>query len=97
MIKKALANTDAALCKLEAKYSRKPNSVNLLAVSKTFPKEAVIDAYKAGQRHFGENYLQDALSKITAIEYTDIVWHFIGPINQIKRKILLKIFTGYIH
>jgi len=86
MIKKNLANTDITLRKLEVKYRRKPNSVNLLAVSKTFPKEAVIDAYKAGQRHFGENYLQDALSKITAVEYTDIVWHFIGPIQSNKTK-----------
>ena len=86
MIKTALHSTLKEIRKLEADYDRVKQSVNLLAVSKTFPKDAVIDAYNAGQRHFGENYLQDALNKISTITLPDIKWHFIGNIQSNKCK-----------
>ena len=63
---------------------RAPATVHLLAVSKTNPTAAVAAAMNAGQRDFGENYLQDALPKIAA--YPEATWHFIGQIQSNKTK-----------
>lgn len=71
---------------------RSPNMVQLLAVSKTQPAEAIVKAYDAGQRAFGENYLQEALEKQSQladflISPSDpIEWHFIGPIQSNKTR-----------
>lgn len=69
---------------------RAPQSVALLAVSKTFGFEAVLEALRAGQRSFGENYLQEALDKIAAVAAaapeTKLEWHFIGPIQSNKTR-----------
>lgn len=58
--------------------------VKLLAVSKAHPAEALRDAYNAGQRMFGENYLQEALNKQAELTDLAIEWHFIGPIQSNK-------------
>jgi pyridoxal phosphate enzyme (YggS family) len=63
---------------------RSPDEITLLAVSKTKPASDVLTAYKAGQREFGENYLQDALPKIQAICEPGIEWHFIGRVQSNK-------------
>ena len=63
---------------------RDPGDVTLLAVSKTKPLADVIAAYEAGQRLFGENYLQDALPKILGMPASDVEWHFIGRIQGNK-------------
>ena len=63
---------------------RAPATVHLLAVSKTKPASAVAAALDAGQRDFGENYLQDALPKIA--QYPQATWHFIGQIQSNKTK-----------
>lgn len=64
--------------------------VELLAVSKTFPAEAVLEAIAAGQRAFGENYLQEGVEKIAAVARAQpegkIAWHFIGPIQSNKTR-----------
>lgn len=69
---------------------RRPDSVTLLAVSKTFGAEAVLEAVVAGQLAFGENYLQEALEKMDAIHLArpDLLlnWHFIGPIQSNKTR-----------
>ena len=69
---------------------RNPANVQLLAVSKTFPPEAVLEAVAAGQRAFAENYLQEALDKMTSVSAAlpgaDIEWHFIGPIQSNKTR-----------
>ena len=69
---------------------RSRNDVQLLAVSKTFPPEAVVEAIDAGQRAFGENYLQEALDKQQAVSAAapgvHIEWHFIGPIQSNKTR-----------
>jgi len=65
---------------------RRKGSVTLLAVSKTCPSQAIRDAAAAGQRDFGENYLQEALDKIEALADLDLVWHFIGPIQSNKTR-----------
>ena len=67
--------------------NRDPESVALLAVSKTRTAEEVRAACKAGARHFGENYLQDALPKLDALsDHRDLVWHFIGAIQSNKTR-----------
>jgi pyridoxal phosphate enzyme (YggS family) len=68
-------------------------NVHLLAVSKTFPAEAVREAYSAGQHRFGENYVQEAVDKITALRDLPIEWHFIGPIQSNKTRDIAKNFS----
>jgi len=72
----------------ELACNRQPGSVLLLAVSKTKPAEDIAAAYQAGQRHFGENYLQEALRKQQELGAYTITWHFIGPIQSNKTKAL---------
>jgi pyridoxal phosphate enzyme (YggS family) len=69
-------------------YHREKNSIQLLAVSKTKPASAIVSAYQAGQRHFGENYLQEALNKQCELSGYSITWHFIGAIQSNKTKLL---------
>ena len=76
-----------------AKYDRDPNQIHLLAVSKTKPVNAILAAYEAGQRHFGENYLQDALTKIENIKLPDIEWHFIGRVQSNKTRQIAENFS----
>lgn len=77
--------TDAA-----KRAGRTPGSVRLLAVSKTCPPEAVIEAARAGQQAFGENYEQEALEKMQEIKRRapelHLEWHFIGPIQSNKTR-----------
>ncbi len=77
----------------EQMYQRPSASVQLLAVSKTKPASAIADAYQAGQRHFGENYLQEALLKQQVLGAFDITWHFIGPIQSNKTKAIATHFA----
>ena len=67
-----------------AAANRAPDSVRLLAVSKTFGASAVVTAWQAGQRAFGENFVQEALDKIAELGHPDIEWHFIGPVQSNK-------------
>lgn len=70
----------------EQAADRPAGSVLLLAVSKTKPVAQLAEAYRLGQRHFGENYLQEALSKQQQMAAFNISWHFIGPIQSNKTK-----------
>lgn len=76
--------------------SRDAQSVALLAVSKTFGADAVIEAAEAGQRAFGENYLQEALDKISALHTArpdlKLEWHFIGPLQSNKTRAVAEHF-----
>lgn len=78
---------------IEKKYSRQPGSVQLLAVSKTRPIEDIHAAFAENQLHFGENYLQDALSKIEDNQNQSIEWHFIGPIQSNKTRQIAQNFS----
>ena len=80
------------LHRAETAAGRTPGSVRLIAVSKTKPAEALIAAYRAGQREFGENYLQEALAKQKQLGHYDMVWHFIGPIQSNKTRPLAESF-----
>ncbi len=66
--------------------NRPPQTVQLLAVSKTRTADELRQAWSGGQRAFGENYLQEALDKIEALQDLDISWHFIGPIQSNKTR-----------
>ncbi|CAH0527023.1 YggS family pyridoxal phosphate-dependent enzyme [Vibrio hippocampi] len=78
------------ITQLEQKFARQQGEVQLLAVSKTKPIEMILDAYQADQRSFGENYVQEGVSKVVWFnahhpEMT-IDWHFIGPIQSNKTR-----------
>ena len=68
------------------KCQRQESAILLLAVSKTRPADEIRDAADCGLRHFGENYLQEALDKIEQLQDLDLVWHFIGPIQSNKTR-----------
>ena len=72
---------------------RAPDSVGLLAVSKTKPADAVREAYAAGLRDFGENYLQEALGKQAQLSDLPLCWHFIGPIQSNKTRAIAENFA----
>lgn len=67
---------------------RPSGSVQLLAVSKTFGADAVVQAHVAGQIAFGENYIQEAVDKITALAHLPLQWHCIGPIQSNKTRLV---------
>ena len=71
---------------------RAPGDVALLAVSKTFAAGAVRAAYAAGQREFGENYVQEGMEKIAALSALPLIWHFIGPIQSNKTRTIAENF-----
>ncbi|MEH3022452.1 MAG: YggS family pyridoxal phosphate-dependent enzyme [Pseudomonas oryzihabitans] len=71
---------------------RDPATVGLLAVSKTKPATALREAYAAGLRDFGENYLQEALDKQQELTELPLVWHFIGPIQSNKTRAIASHF-----
>ncbi|MGW8463553.1 YggS family pyridoxal phosphate-dependent enzyme [Pseudomonas sp. CLCA07] len=72
---------------------RDEHSVQLLAVSKTKPAEALREAYAAGLRDFGENYLQEALGKQLELADLPLIWHFIGPIQSNKTRAIAEHFA----
>ena len=75
------------------RYGRSPDSVTLVAVSKTQPADAVGEALGAGQHHFGENYVQEGIAKIESFSAsTGLVWHFIGPIQSNKTRAIARNF-----
>jgi pyridoxal phosphate enzyme (YggS family) len=67
---------------------RHVEDVTLLAVSKTFPPEAVREAFSAGQRAFGENYIQEAVEKRAMLAGLPLEWHCIGPIQSNKTRLV---------
>lgn len=76
-----------------ARAGRSSASVQLLAVSKTFGADAVRQAAAAGQRAFGENYVQEALDKMAALhDLADLEWHCIGPLQSNKTRAVAEHF-----
>src|SRR3989441_7458984 len=71
---------------------RPPQSVRLVAVSKTFPTEAVREAAQAGLRDFGENYVQEGVEKIRELSSLGLTWHYIGPIQSNKTRAIAEHF-----
>jgi pyridoxal phosphate enzyme (YggS family) len=83
------------------RYDRNPTEIALLAVSKTFGAEQVLQAWQAGQRAFGENYVQEGVDKIAEVrrlladdgDSEQLVWHFIGPIQSNKTRLIAENFS----
>lgn len=69
-----------------AASGRGPDCARLIAVSKTFPVEAILEAHLAGQVCFGESYVQEALPKLDALAHLPLEWHFIGPLQSNKTR-----------
>jgi pyridoxal phosphate enzyme (YggS family) len=79
----------AAAC---AAAGRPADAVRLLAVSKTFAVDAIGKAISAGANEFGENYLREALAKISQLPRAGLTWHFIGPVQSNKTKAIAESF-----
>lgn len=92
-IKNRLSALRAQIRLAEMAAQRPAGAVELVAVSKTRSAAELMQAYLAGQRHFGENYLQEALAKQAALGACNITWHFIGPIQANKTKAIAQHFT----
>ena len=94
MIADKLAQVNARIASACAAAGRPVQSVTLLAVSKTFGPEAVAEAHAAGQRCFGENYVQEALDKIEALSGLEPrpEWHLIGPLQANKTRVVAEHF-----
>ncbi|MFK7912395.1 MAG: YggS family pyridoxal phosphate-dependent enzyme [Pseudomonadales bacterium] len=71
---------------------RQPRDVRLIAVSKTQPASAIHRAFETGQRDYGENYLQDALTKVSTLADLQLTWHFIGRIQSNKTRSIAEHF-----
>jgi pyridoxal phosphate enzyme (YggS family) len=88
-------NLQATLARIQTAAcasGRDPAGVRLLAVSKTWPASAVREAALAGQRAFGENYVQEGAEKVTALAGLGLEWHFIGPMQSNKTRIVAGFF-----
>lgn len=95
-IKQNLTNVINQVHEFEKKCGRAINDVQVLAVSKTKPIEALESALDAGQRAFGENYVQEGVEKVHFFNQQhperEITWHFIGPIQSNKTKLIAENF-----
>ncbi len=82
-----------AILDAELSCERKPGSVQLLAVSKGQSSLNIEQAAAAGLQHFGENYIQEALIKITSLKKLPLIWHFIGAIQSNKAQAIAEHFS----
>lgn len=95
-IAEALKSAYNAMTEFQIKQQLTQQS-RLIAVSKTKPASAVFAAYAAGQRAFGENYVQELVSKATELhQLADLEWHFIGPIQSNKTKDIAR-YADWVH
>lgn len=95
-IAEALKSAYSAITEFQTKQQLNQQS-RLIAVSKTKPAASVVTAYQAGQRAFGENYVQELVSKATELQQLEgIEWHFIGPIQSNKTKDIA-LYADWVH
>ena len=91
-----LLNIKNEIKKIAKECGRDPNTIQLIAVSKTKPVEQITEAINAGQLAFGENYVQEGIEKIQYLEKhmpnNDLIWHFIGPLQSNKSKLVAEHF-----
>jgi PLP dependent protein len=85
-LKQRLASVQAQLRDACQQANRDPAGVTLIAVSKTRSSDEVSALAELGQRHFGENYVQEGIDKITTLADRSLCWHFIGPIQSNKTR-----------
>jgi pyridoxal phosphate enzyme (YggS family) len=88
-----LQQVQTRIARAAAEYGRDPAAIQLLAVSKTRPASDIAEAAAAGQRAFGENYAQEALLKIQALTGLNLQWHFIGPLQSNKTRLIAENFA----
>lgn len=90
------ANLQAVIARIEAaarQFGRNPDDISLLAVSKTWPAADVHEAALAGQKSFGENYVQEGIDKATTLAALNLDWHFIGPLQSNKTRAVAETFA----
>lgn len=75
-----------------SRHGRAASEIALLAVSKTCPPSYIEEAFNAGQKAFGESYAQEGVKKITALAHLDLQWHFIGPVQSNKTRLVAEQF-----
>ncbi len=92
----ALAKVRARIAAAAREAGRDPASVHLIAVSKTFDAEAILPVLEAGQRHFGENRVQEAKAKWPALRarFPDVMLHLIGPLQSNKAREAVALFDA---
>ena len=89
------ANLQAVITRIEAaarQFGRNPDGISLLAVSKTWAASDVREAALAGQKSFGENYVQEGIDKARSLESLGLEWHFIGPLQSNKTRPVAETF-----
>ena len=91
-----LQSVRAAIARAARDFERDPASITLIAVSKTFPGEAIEPVLGAGQRVFGENYVQEAKAKWGPLRerYPDVELHLIGPLQSNKARDAVRLFDA---
>jgi pyridoxal phosphate enzyme (YggS family) len=92
VIETNLISVKQQIAKLSQAIPREPETITLVLVSKTRSAQEIRAAHQAGQTHFAENYLQEALPKIQTLKELGLVWHFIGAIQNNKTKPLAEHF-----
>ncbi len=91
---KAWQEVMVRIARAASSAGRDPDGVRLLAVSKTFPPDAIRAVHALGQRAFGENYVQEAAAKMDALsDLADIEWHLIGPLQSNKAAVAARRFA----
>jgi pyridoxal phosphate enzyme (YggS family) len=92
-IEKRLQAVKSRIATAAAAAGRDPRDIVLVAVSKTFPAADVRAAHAAGQADFGENYAQEAVEKQAALADLPVTWHFIGPLQSNKTRLVAEHFA----
>lgn len=92
MIADQLATVRSRIAAACLAAGRAEYEVSLLAVSKTFGPEAVAEAFAAGQKAFGENYIQEAIEKMALLRHLPLQWHCIGPVQSNKTRLVAENF-----
>lgn len=92
-ISKALQAVQTRILRAATQCGRAPDSIHLIAVSKKVQVETLRSAFEAGQSAFGESYVQEALPKISALNDLALIWHFIGPLQSNKTKLVAENFA----
>ena len=91
-LKQNLSAVLGRIKKYELDHNLAPNSVRLIAVSKTRTADEILTLARLGQKDFGENYVQEAIDKMTDLANEDLTWHFIGPIQKNKTRLIAQHF-----
>jgi pyridoxal phosphate enzyme (YggS family) len=91
-LKKRLENVKDRINKAASRCSRNPESIHLVAVSKTIPAERVREAIEAGVATLGESYVQEARNKFNVLGIYPVSWHFIGHLQSNKAKYAVRLF-----